>query len=343
MSESGYKNEFLFVLGNGASIASADPKVKKLIKALPSIADFVDVMVEIDQGRWNIELQTSLGDIITDILYHHCVERVVEISKEKNDIENDKKLNVSELLNILVQNSCSGDVDNLIIAIFITIISYYKNINTEYYLKLWEVVREKKSPVISLNWDANFERVVYEKLDKQISMKHFYGQFMSGHLIASQRDDPYKPVVEVMKPHGSLNWHFDRHDSLVISDSIYSGPWVDDELHANSFLIPPLAEENWKNWHGYRPRMMKIRDDINRRIRECAACTRTLVIIGYSFPGIDKHIKNLFADNRFENVRVFDKNKKVFKRIKGYFPKARHEFKEGGFAEIMNWPDEGEK
>ena len=84
-----------------------------------------------------------------------------------------------------------------------------------------------------------------------------------------------------------------------------------------------------------------IKEDIFSRIRECAASTRTLVIIGYSFPKEDEHIKELFTNNRFENVWVFDRNKEVFQRIKGIFPDAtNYKFNEGGFEDILN-PDVG--
>jgi hypothetical protein len=39
---------------------------------------------------------------------------------------------------------------------------------------------------------------------------------------------------------------------------------------------------------------------------------------------------------------VFDKSEATFNRIKEYFPGATVEFKKGGFAEIMEWPDVGE-
>lgn len=213
---------------------------------------------------------------------------------------------------------------------------------------MWGIVRKTKSSIVSLNWDANFERVIHKSLEKETSMKDFYGQFMLGHLIPIETNKPYEPVVEILKPHGSLNWHFNRSelggkiDGLVISDSIYDGYWIDEGLHANSFLIPPVVKEKWENWHGYRPRMIKIRDDINRRIRECVASTRTLVIIGYSFPPEDKHIEELFIGNRLKNVWVYDTCEEVFQRINGYFSQAKCEFKKGGFAEIMDWPDVGE-
>jgi hypothetical protein len=81
---------------------------------------------------------------------------------------------------------------------------------------------------------------------------------------------------------------------------------------------------------------------ISAKIREYAINSRVLVIIGYSFPFEDKHIENLFSCNRFERIIVFDKSEATFNRIKEYFPGATVEFKKGGFAEIMEWPDVGE-
>jgi hypothetical protein len=51
--------------------------------------------------------------------------------------------------------------------------------------------------------------------------------------------------------------------------------------------------------------------------------------------------KELFAENKFENVLVFDTDEKISRRIKKYFPEAKNEFKKGGFADIMDW-DVGE-
>jgi hypothetical protein len=342
MTRPDFRHEYLFVLGNGASIASADPLAKKLIKTAPTIDNFAEVMFEISQGRMELEVQQTLGEMITDASYDCYINRVIEVLKEKEGSIKDKKINISELLNILIVEGRNDDIDKLLLAVFETVISYYRRIHDKYFLKLWEIVAKSKSPVISLNWDTNFERVIYEKLNKQVPMKYYYGQLMLGHLVPNQRNEVYKPVVEIMKPNGSLNWCFDQNDKLAISDIIYSGPWIDELLHGKSFLIPPLTEKKWGNWHGYRPRMEKIREDINRRIRKYAVSTRTLVTIGYSFPDTDLHLQKLFAGNRFENVWVFDTNKDVFERIKGYFPGAKNKFKERGFAEIMNWPDVGE-
>lgn len=348
-----YKNEYLFLLGNGASIASADSKAMGLINKMPSIDNFIDVMVEINQGRWKVELQRAFGEIITDFSYNQDVERMIEILKEKKETKEAREVNISELLDILVQEGRNEDVDKLIIAIFITVISYYRNIHDEYYLKLWEIVEKTKSSVVSLNWDTNFERVIYENLKKEIPRKNYYGKFMLRYLISTEPTDSGNPVVEILKPHGSLNWYFINQsvpngisDGLVISDSINNGPWIKEDLHANSFLIPPLVEEKWKYWRGYRPRMIKIRNDIERRICECVKSAQTLVIIGYSFPDIDTHIKKLFTDNRFENVWVFDPDSKgdVFSRIEKIFSTkdTKIELCKGGFADIMKWPDVGE-
>jgi len=128
---------------------------------------------------------------------------------------------------------------------------------------------------------------------------------------------------------------------LRIPDHAYNGPCIDIVL-PDCFLIPPLPDSEILYGGHFTKQIEDIRDDMDSRIRHYAATTRTLVIIGYSFPDDDERIKELFANNRFENVWVYDKDKTVYERIKGYFPKVKPEFKEDGFADILNW-DVGEK
>jgi hypothetical protein len=381
MNKSNFKNEYLFILGNGASIASADPRIEEFIKKKLSIENFVDALDEINQNRWNVDF-CKLFDRIMDHSYIQNVQRIIEISKEKgtnnivkllanlkeDEYQLDKKkaaANQGENENMVLQAYADEvlpileDIKALICVVYITISSYYKEFERKYFLKLWRVIRETRSPVISLNWDINFERVVDS--DTKISMKNYYGNYAFGHLFPDEQKDLYNPVVDILKPHGSLNWYFidlqgmqgrilgnlqESEYHLVISNHVLNGPYVDYDLRYLGFLIPPLPEKEIPLINENSPhcsldcfwkRKKAIKDDIFFRIKEYASSTRNLVIIGYSFPDDDEHIKELFANNRFENVLVFDTNEKVFQRIKEYFPGATAEFKKGGFADVMDW------
>lgn len=342
MTESNFKHEYLFVLGNGASIASANPEIKKFIKTTPSIKGFIDVMKEIKKERQEPDCRRQLDECVVDHSYNQIVKRIIEISEEKRETD------ISKLFTLLMKNrNCDNDIIKLINAVYITVISYYKNYCDEYFLKLWEIVRKTKSPVVSLNWDINFERTIHKDLKKKIPMKNYYGECVFGHLFPDEPKQLYNPVVEILKPHGSLNWHFNAqfkpriNYGLRIPDHVLNGTWNDEDLR-DCFLIPPLPDREILYWGHFTKHIENIRSDMDSRIIKYAASTHTLVIIGYSFPDDDEHIKKLFADNRFEKVLVFDTDEKVFQRIKGYFPQAKHEFKKGGFADILDWPDVGE-
>jgi hypothetical protein len=186
-------------------------------------------------------------------------------------------------------------------------------------------------------------------------MKNYYGGCVFKHLPSDQKNEPYNPIVNILKPHGSLNWliptgvqatygHPEGDPSAMQPGShlrISDGMPVGFNTEYRCFLIPPVPDRAVAN-EFFLNIEEAIKNDIFARTKEYAKTTRTLVVIGYSFPNEDEHIKALFADNQFENVLVFDTDVDVFQRIKGYFPKAKHEFKKGGFAEIMNWPDAGE-
>jgi hypothetical protein len=369
MSKSDFKHEYLFVLGNGASIASAHPKLKKLLQCTPSIENFVSLMDEISQVNQNnpCELSERMDANHLEILINGYVQRVFEISKEKS------KTNIVKLLASLTKAMAKADkekaatnqsgndnsklltytekidpiqedINTLIGAIYLIVAAYYTNYNDEYFARLWQIVQKTKSPVVSLNWDINFEKMVCK--ETKIPMKNYYGKCAFGCLHPDEQSDGIDPVIDILKPHGSLNWYFidqpNNEYHLNISDDFDKGASADYVLQYLGFLIPPVPENEFLYFYSNRfwEKKTLIKEDIFSRIREYAASTRTLVIIGYSFPPDDEHIKELFTNNRFENVVVFDTNEEVFQRIKGYFPKATAEFKKGGFADIMNWPPE---
>ncbi len=384
MTESDFKREYLFVLGNGASIASVNPQVKDILKNL-SIEEFVSVLEEIDKNKNNTNFYKHF-DCNSDS-YIPSIQRIIKISQDKKTknivrllayLKEDEFLLDQEMAEVnLYDNEIAlsayiekrlpilDDIRKLICVIFITISSYYKKFENNYFLKLWRIVQSTQSPVVSLNWDINFEKVIHEdtKNVKEIPMKNYYGYCAFKQLFLDETISSHNPIVNILKPHGSLNWHFidrlgmqgrivgnlnesDYH--LVVSDHDSGGHYVGYDLWNLSFLIPPLPEKEIPLINESSPhcsldpfwrRKKAIKDDIFIRIKEYAASTRMLIIIGYSFPDDDEHIKELFKDNRFENVWVFDKSEETFARIDNEkcFQNAKRKFFKGGFADIMDW------
>jgi hypothetical protein len=384
MTESKFEHEYLFVLGNGASIASADPELRQILRCTPKIEKFVPLIKEIKKiAERNekpnfFELSALMDKCHLDILLKNYAQQVIEISRKRGAEDIVKLLAclmeerncIGRILDTnqygeidfhLVSESrqISNDINALTGTIFSMVGAYYKKIDDTYFSKLWQLVQRIKSPIISLNWDINFERTIYE--NTQVDMKNYYGECAFGHLFPSQQVTTYDPIVDILKPHGSLNWHFvdqldlqgryggnlpEKDYHFVISNNVESGTFVDYTLRVLSFLIPPLSEKeipliNENNpdryWDPYWKRKKAINDDIFNRIKEYAASTRTLVIIGYSFPVEDEHIKNLFAINHFENVWVLDPSNEIFNRIdkEKCFAGASRKHYHGGFKDIL--------
>lgn len=390
MKETNLQNEYLFLLGAGASAASACPIMRKLF-GVPIWGKFVDLLRRI-HAMDEVELSRIIDDCYLDRPYNQHTQRVIDISDEKGITD------VSVLIKALAEEKSRvglrinempaertliheyiqiiSDIDKVVGVILGTIAAYYSHFDSEYYLRLWRIVMETNSPLVSLNWDINFEEVVFE--NSRVPMSNYYGEYLFKNLSHEEQEKGFNPVIEILKPHGSLNWHFRTNQlnrmrqkerigdnepiaayggnfgedeyHLHIYDHIPNGPYVMDELSQSAFLIPPLPEKEVALVNtgdardyidNYWERKKRIEDSILKRIEAHAKKSRTLVIVGYSFPVEDEHIRKLFVNNQFENVWVLDTSEEVFRRIAGYFPKAESVFKKDGFADIMNW-DVGE-
>ena len=363
-----YKNEYLFVLGNGASIASANPECKNSLEIKPSIENFIPILEKLDERekRSPFELSDLMDESHLQAM-KRLIEKVFEISRKRGE------RNLVKLLAILEEENAKNwdqqnalrlqdrsyrsepiwnDINTLENAIYHFVAAYYTNIEKKYFEKLWPLVQKDHSPVISLNWDINFETVIHEK-HPTIPMANYYGECVFNLLPSDQKKDPYNPLVNILKPHGSFNWLIPTGieatygDLKKESDQIWPGSHlrVVDNLPANfnseyqCFLIPPVPDKAAVN--EYSELFWKIKgtiwDDISTKIKEYAINSRNLVIIGYSFPLEDEHIRNLFENNRFESVWLLDPSKETFKRIdkEKYFARASRRHYHGGFKDIF--------
>lgn len=249
-----------------------------------------------------------------------------------------------------------ADINSLTDAIYHFTAAYYTSFEGKYYDALGQIVQLNKSPVISLNWDINFETVLIKK-NPTIPMANYYGECVFNLLPPDQKSEPYNPLVNILKPHGSLNWLIPTGIQTGFSQSLEVFKENPPELRPGShlrvldgmplefnaeyqcYLIPPVPDRAAVN--GYSGLFWTIKEaikkDIFARIKEYSKNTRTLVIIGYSFPPEDEHIKNLFTINRFENVWVLGRSRETFTRIKGDFPDSKCTFFKKGFADILKW------
>lgn len=369
MSESNFEHEYLFVLGNGASIASANPECDNHLKFKPSIENFIPILEKLD------ELEKKSPFELSDLMDENHLEALKKLSanvmgisqrKRERDIvkllailEEDVATNWNRKNDLLLQERTDrsmpiwNDISTLENAIYHLVAAYYRNFEEKYFEKLRQLVRENHLSVISLNWDINFEKLILKENPK-VPMAHYYGECIFNLMPPDQKNEPYNPIIDILKPHGSLNWLIPTgtqgtygHLREDLSEALPGGSHlrvldrtpVEFGCEYQCFLIPPLPDKAAvEEFSGLFWTLKEaIWNDISAKIREYAMNSRILVIIGYSFPPEDKHIKNLFRNNRFERIIVFDKSEAIFNRIKKSFPDAKAEFKKGGFADIMNW------
>jgi hypothetical protein len=364
-------NKYIFILGNGSSLASANADLMEVLGPL-SIDDFINVMGRMKQN--NIDQFCALSDRHFDfkkcgdvfVITDHIVARIEEVANELG------LRNVSDLFMVLKQDPekiLSGeekmnlDEFGFIESIFETVAAYYQCFQPDYLKGLWEVIRLNKSPVVSLNWDINFEKVVHESTG--VPMHHYYGRSIFDNLNKAVVDELFNPIVTILKPHGSLNWYFIANENarrLYGAHDTFGGNYPKNcyDLYVSNqidprdagaqrtFVLPPLKESEIPHfnetsgsryWDPYWFRKEEILKSIFDNIRSVAANSRILVIIGYSFPEEDTHILNLLQDNQFEGVWVFDKNPDVFSRICKFFPRSKPRFFTNGFSDILNVDD----
>ena len=370
MIKSDFEHEYLFVLGNGASIASINPELSKYLQHNPSIRNYIPMLEELDGV--NRRFPFALSGLMDENYFEEVkglIGKVIEISERERErnivkiLEKYVAINWSQRNEFTLQEKTDQsmpiwiDINILENAIYHLVAACYRNYEEKYFEKLWRLVRENHSPVISLNWDINFEKIILKENPK-VPMANYYGKCIFNLSPSDQKNEPYNPIVNILKPHGSLNWLIptgiqstfgnlnDRSNELQPAGHlrVLNEMPVDFNSEYQCFLLPPVPDEAAVDeFSGLFWRIKRaVKDDVFERIKEYAGNTRTLVIIGYSFPAEDRHIENLFMNNRFENVSVFGIDEEVFQRIQGYFPKAKHEFRKGGFADIMEWPDVGE-
>jgi len=362
-------NKILFILGAGASIASSNQDLLEVLGPL-SMQNFFDVMVKMHETNNNelgellkrkFDFKEKCGDI-----FIHNDNDIKEINKKLKNLEEKDIPKIYQLLKpdykkvLNREEKISFSHLNLIKLAYQTVSAYYQCFESKYFEELFDVVKKKSSAVISLNWDINFERVIYNKT--KVAMKNYYGKTVFNHLSDNYKKKNINPIVKVLKPHGSLNMYF-IDNKLGYEAPGFAGNlpeskyhlFVSDHVNQNVdstdsyLLIPPIDESEISELNDkdienkfkkYGIRKINILKGLRKEIKEVISCTDVLIIIGYSFPELDNHIYELFKDHSISRIIVLDKNKDVFDKITNYplFKKIKtKEFKKKGFEDIVDF------
>jgi hypothetical protein len=151
MNGSNFENEFLFVLGNGASIASAHPELSKHFKCNPSIQNVIPMLEEIKEleKKSPFTLSDLMDENHLEVLKEH-IKKVGEISKRKIERDIVKLLknlgeegarNWSQQDDLQLQERTDRsipiwtDISTLENAIYHLVAAYYYNYEGEYFEK----------------------------------------------------------------------------------------------------------------------------------------------------------------------------------------------------------------
>ena len=197
----------------------------------------------------------------------------------------------------------------------------YEKQNKKYYRKFWELIKDtnRNISIISLNYDTLLEES-FDFLYPHHGVIDYCINFMNYNHIQgidafNWWDNPReelivwgdsKPIpVKIMKIHGSLNWKYCKTCSKVLLTpwdtdiDINRGSFIQrdyethesfiyrcpiDETIFETMILQPSYMKNFKN-----PNIFKI---FNETILEIES-SKKVIIIGYSFPDADVHIRAL--------------------------------------------------
>ena len=142
--------------------------------------------------------------------------------------------------------------------------------------------------------------------------------------------------IEVVKPHGSLNWLFKGNVPFVsiTTDcrlaSVAHRPFVENRFR-EALIIPPTQVKDPLNTRETQaPETQELLSKLWKRMADALIAASHVLIIGYSFPSTDHHLRTLFyqvnheiGDKEYSEVRCCagaGGTKKVFKAAKRFFP-----------------------
>jgi hypothetical protein len=321
----------LFIIGSGASAASADPAIAKFLGHPPLGNDMGEVILTIadklqnnlDEFRDVIKLSDQEICQWQDFLVKKDYCRFLKFirtffprytDKSRYNLEFIWSLTeISELVDICVEEKEWKFVREIIKPFIIgTLRIYYSTYNPAFYKILGDYIIKNGCYCISYNWDNLLEKTILENHKKEFSLLFLYNALT-------------QPAI--IKPHGSINWQFKNNKVDYIDN-----PNITD--CDNIYILPPTffkAQYIGKN-HTYKYLLDETLSSLFG--------SDTLMVIGYSFPSFDLETEYLFRLRSKKGVQInkvvildpFAEN--IAARIMNFFPNAVVKFYPNGFSDI---------
>ena len=219
----------------------------------------------------------------------------------------------------------------------------------------YDILRNRATIFISLNYDLVLEHAL-----NRVNTPWYYAH-------VSTTEDRDQDGIQVIKPHGSLNWLFKGNVPSVSIRADYRGPvahrsWVENRFR-EALIIPPTHLKQPVNIPETQATATKeLLAKLWKSMADALINASRVFIIGYSFPSTDHHLRTLFyrvnhkraeTKLKYREVRCCtwvpknadrlarDEAKKLFEAAEGFFPTdtSRHFYKhKKGFKDFVNGP-----
>jgi hypothetical protein len=201
-------------------------------------------------------------------------------------------------------------------------------------LRNYDIPPDDTTTFISLNYD-----LVLEDALTRASRPWYYAH-------VSTTVDRNQQGIQVIKPHGSLNWLFKGHDPFVSITTDYLGPVthrsvVEDQFEEALVIPPTHLKQPLNNPETQAPETQELLSNLWKSIAKALKDASHVFIIGYSFPSTDHHLRTLFYQVNHERADMGLKytevhcctrggTKRVFKTAKRFFSSERpYSYREG--------------
>lgn len=179
---------------------------------------------------------------------------------------------------------------------------------------------EKKSHIITLNYDTVLEQLMNIVAKTQNSFERFYPLIITPTQTRSGKGNNVYLGGEhprIYKLHGSINWYYSGNENYL-GEQIFASYDSNDERHISgltNLIIPPTSDKfNFMN-HGLINSLWSLAK------KEIELANR-VIFIGYSFPESDLMIRNFFNFSIKEDAEIvivnindiaFERAKRIFK------------------------------
>lgn len=185
------------------------------------------------------------------------------------------------------------------------------SVSSDLMLNFGSLIYTKRANVITFNYDCNLEKAIKTATHTEaFNLPACYGLYFDN----LPKTIPYN--WNILKLHGSLNWfkyiYDDNKTKIILTDNINIEQYKNHELLIEPLIIPPVLYKD------YNQKFISILWDKAKLV--LSSC-KTLVVVGYSFPGTDFGIKKLllesFITNKLEKLIIVNPNTSVVNTVKG--------------------------